>query len=168
MRGHGPHAGDLRQAGARQERVVVGGGQHRACGGPGAGRPHRTGARQLIEKTAPAAERAADALERTIVLHGDGLDMRPAERGRDRPADAMLAVTDDDKTNLLASVRAKSAGCGMAIALVNDPTLLPLMDPLGIDAYINPRATTVSRRSCAMSGTAGCATSIPSATPRPR
>ena len=32
----------------------------------------------------------------------------------------------------------------MAIALINDPTLLPLMDPLEIDAYINPRATTVS------------------------
>ena len=32
----------------------------------------------------------------------------------------------------------------MAIALINDPTLVPLMGPLGIDAYINPRATTVS------------------------
>ena len=32
----------------------------------------------------------------------------------------------------------------MAIALVNDPTLEPMLAPLGIDAYINPRATTVS------------------------
>ena len=32
----------------------------------------------------------------------------------------------------------------MTIALVNDPTLVPLMSPLDIDAYINPRATTVS------------------------
>jgi len=32
----------------------------------------------------------------------------------------------------------------MAIALVNDPTLIPLMKPLAIDAHINPRATTVS------------------------
>ena len=32
----------------------------------------------------------------------------------------------------------------MAVALINDPTLVPLMGPLGIDAYINPRATTVS------------------------
>ena len=32
----------------------------------------------------------------------------------------------------------------MAIALVNDPTMVPLMEPLGVDAYINPRATTVS------------------------
>ncbi len=53
-------------------------------------------------------------------------------------------VTDDDKTNLLAAVRAKAEGCKMAIALVNDPTMVPMMEPLGIDAYINPRATTVS------------------------
>ena len=59
-------------------------------------------------------------------------------------ADAVLAVTDDDKTNMLAAVRAKAAGCPMAVALINDPTLVPLMGPLGIDAYINPRATTVS------------------------
>jgi hypothetical protein len=59
-------------------------------------------------------------------------------------ADAILAVTDDDKTNLLVAVRAKQAGCPMTIALVNDPTLAPLMAPLDIDAYINPRATTVS------------------------
>lgn len=32
----------------------------------------------------------------------------------------------------------------MAIALVNDPTLESMLAPLGIDAYINPRATTVS------------------------
>ncbi|MDU8941944.1 Trk system potassium transporter TrkA [Ovoidimarina sediminis] len=99
---------------------------------------------KVIEKSRACAERAADALERTIVLHGDGLSMELlAEAGVDR-ADAVLAVTDDDKTNLLAAVRAKSGGCPFAISLVNDPTLLPLMAPLKIDAHINPRATTVS------------------------
>ena len=58
--------------------------------------------------------------------------------------DAVLAVTDDDKTNMLAAVRSKQQGCPKSIVLINDPTLTPLMGPLGIDAYINPRATTVS------------------------
>ncbi|MBO9396922.1 Trk system potassium transporter TrkA [Shimia sp. R9_1] len=99
---------------------------------------------KIIEKDRRVAERAAEALERTIVLNGDGLDAALlAEAGADR-ADAILAVTDDDKTNMLASVRSKSAGCPLAIALINDPTLAPLMPPLGIDAFINPRATTVS------------------------
>jgi trk system potassium uptake protein TrkA len=99
---------------------------------------------KIIEKSRKCAERAAEALERTIVLNGDGLDASLlAEAGIAR-ADAMLAVTDDDKTNMLACVRAKAEGCEYVIALINDPTLVPLMTPLGIDAYINPRATTVS------------------------
>lgn len=129
----------------RQERVVIVGGGNVGLAVAKAleGQPERLRAK-VIEKNRAVAEAAADDLERTIVLHGDGLSSELlAEAGVDR-ADAILAVTDDDKTNLLAAVRAKQAGVGMTIALVNDPTLLPLMDPLEIDAYINPRATTVS------------------------
>ncbi|PVA05936.1 Trk system potassium transporter TrkA [Thalassorhabdomicrobium marinisediminis] len=99
---------------------------------------------RVLERDRETAERAADALERTIVLNGDGLDASLLEEANISNADAVLAVTDDDKTNLLAAVRAKELGCPMAICLTNDPTLVPLMGPLNIDAYINPRATTVS------------------------
>ena len=99
---------------------------------------------KMIERNRHAAEIAAEALERTIVLHGDGLDSALLKEAGIARADAILTVTDDDKTNLLAAVRAKAEGCPFAIALINDPTLVPLMEPLGIDAYINPRATTVS------------------------
>ena len=99
---------------------------------------------KVIEKNRKCAERAAEELEKTIVLHGDGLDTALLAEANIGRADAVLCVTDDDKTNMLAAVRSKSQGCPMAIALINDPTLVPLMKPLGIDAYINPRATTVS------------------------
>lgn len=99
---------------------------------------------KVIEASRKQAERAAEALERTIVLHGDGLDASLLNEAGITRADAMLAVTDDDKTNMLAAVRAKAEGCPLAIALINDPTLIELTGPLGIDAYINPRATTVS------------------------
>jgi trk system potassium uptake protein len=99
---------------------------------------------KVIELNRARAEHAADALTRTIVLNGDGLDIELLMEASIDRADAVLVLTDDDKTNLLVAVRAKSAGARMAIALVNDPTLVPLMGPLDIDAYINPRATTVS------------------------
>jgi trk system potassium uptake protein TrkA len=99
---------------------------------------------KVIERNRKIAERAAEALERTIVLNGDGLDVGLLSEANIERADAVLCVTDDDKTNMLAAVRAKSEGCRMAIALINDPTLEPLMEPLGIDAYINPRSVTVS------------------------
>lgn len=99
---------------------------------------------KVIERNRKQAEIAADALERTIVLHGDGLDAGLLKEAAIARADAVLCITDDDKTNMLAAVRAKAEGCPMAIALINDPTLVPLLPPLGVDAYINPRATTVS------------------------
>jgi len=99
---------------------------------------------KVIERDRARAEIAADSLNRTIVLNGDGLDSGLLSEANVETADAVLAVTDDDKTNMLAAVRAKAMGCSMTICLVNDPTLAPLMAPLGIDAYINPRATTVS------------------------
>ena len=129
----------------RQERVVIVGGGN--VGLSVAKRlekqPKRVRVR-VIERSRAVAERAAEQLERTIVLNGDGLDSDLLEEAGIDRADAILTVTDDDKVNLLAAVRAKAKGCPMAISLVNDPTLLPLMGPLDIDAYINPRSTTVS------------------------
>ncbi|WP_212523153.1 Trk system potassium transporter TrkA [Actibacterium sp. MT2.3-13A] len=129
----------------KQERVVVVGGGNVGLAVAQAleARAQRVRAK-VIEKSRSRAERAADALERTIVLHGDGLSRDLLHEANIQRADAVLAVTDDDKTNMLAAVRAKAMGCPMAICLVNDPSLVPLMRPLGIDAYINPRATTVS------------------------
>ena len=104
---------------------------------------HRIRAK-IIETNRSRAELAAGSLERTIVLHGDGLDSELLEEANVSKTDAILTVTDDDKTNMLAAVRAKSKGCHKAIAIINDPTMSALMEPLGIDAYINPRSTTVS------------------------
>jgi len=129
----------------KQERVVIVGGGNVGMAVAEAleNRAVRVRAK-VIEKDRKTAERAADALVRTIVLNGDGLNAELLSEAGIERADAVLAVTDDDKTNILACVRAKAAGCDLAICLVNDPTLVPLMSTLNIDAYINPRATTVS------------------------
>ena len=99
---------------------------------------------KVIEKDRGIAETAADALERTVVLHGDGLDMALLEEANIEQAGAVLSVTNDDKTNLLSAARAKSLGVPLVISLINDPSFVSLLEPLKIDAYINPRATTVS------------------------
>ncbi|MEM1373747.1 MAG: Trk system potassium transporter TrkA [Pseudomonadota bacterium] len=129
----------------KQERIVILGGGNVGLRVAKAleARTERIRAR-VIEKDRANAEHAADELERTIVLHGDGLDRALMEEAGVQSADALLAVTDDDKTNLLAAVRAKQAGAATSICLINDPTLVPLLDALDIDAYINPRSTTVS------------------------
>lgn len=129
----------------KQERIVIIGGGNVGLGVARALEARSDRVRvKIIERDRTTAEMAADGLERTIVLNGDGMSAELLDEANIDRADAVLAVTDDDKTNILVSVRARQAGCKMAIALVNDPTLVPLMATLDIDAYINPRATTVS------------------------
>jgi trk system potassium uptake protein len=67
----------------RQERVVIIGGGNVGLAVARAleARTERVRAK-IIEKNRTCAERAADALERTIVLHGDGLSDGASERGR--------------------------------------------------------------------------------------
>ena len=112
---------------AKQERIVIiGGGNVGQRVAQALEKDDRRMRIKVIERNRSVAEEAADALERTIVLNGDGLDSTLLTEAGIGRADAVLAITDDDKTNMLAAVRAKSMGCKMAIAL------------------INPRATTVS------------------------
>lgn len=99
---------------------------------------------KMVERTRAKAERAAESLDRTIVLLGDGMDPALLEEANIRDADAILSLTDDDKTNVLSAARGKAAGCRVAIALTNDPAYDELGDRLGLDALIVPRATTVS------------------------
>jgi trk system potassium uptake protein TrkA len=146
------HTGDLARtqeifgkSAKRPERVVLIGGGNVGLTVARAleAAPERIRAK-MIERDRAVAEHAAEALERTIVLSGDGLDIELLREANIERADAVVTLTDDDKTNLLAAVRAKAAGCAKSVALINDPTLVSLMDPLGIDAYVNPRQTTVS------------------------
>lgn len=99
---------------------------------------------KLIERGRARAEYAADNLARTIVLHGDALDGEVLEEAGITDADALVALTDDDRVNLLSCALAHEAGCPIGIALAKDPVFERISDPLGVDALINPRATTVS------------------------
>jgi len=99
---------------------------------------------KMIERDRARAERAADQLERTIVLNGDALDVEILTEAGVAEADAVVAVTDDDRTNLIVSALANQAGCPISVAVSKDPTFGRIAEPLGINALIDPRATTVS------------------------
>ena len=99
---------------------------------------------KIIEKNRKRAEKIADKLEKTIVLNGDGLDLDLLEEANIDKVDAVLAITDDDKTNMLSCTRAKASGCSTTIALVNEPSLTSLLSPMGVDGFISPKTTTVS------------------------
>lgn len=99
---------------------------------------------KIIEIDSKRATQIADRLSRSVVLNGDALDQEILIEANVAESEAIIAVSDDDQVNILSSLLAKRAGCQRAIALINNPGFGPLMTSLGIDVFIDPRATTVS------------------------
>lgn len=99
---------------------------------------------KVIESDRSRAEFVADRLDSAVVLCGDALDAEILEEANMSNAHAIVALTNDDETNILVSLMAKQLGCEKAIALVNNKAYEPLIGSLGIDVAVNPRATTVS------------------------
>ena len=94
---------------------------------------------RLIERSAERANKAVSQVKRSIVIQGDGLNPDIlAEGGVDR-ADFVIAITDDDKTNLLISNLAKRAGAKRALALINAPELASLAADMRVDTVLDPR-----------------------------
>ena len=109
---------------------------------------------KIIEANADRAEAIAERLPKAVVLQGDALDTELQNEANVQSAETVIAVTNDDEVNILSSLLAKQAGCSRAITLTNNQNFGHLMKSMGIDAYVDPRETTVSsilqhiRRGC--------------------
>ncbi len=98
----------------------------------------------IIETNSERARHIADDLNSTLVLHGDGLDQEILDEANIKDADMVLALTNDDETNIILSAVAKKNNCESLI-LVNNSEYDKLKDVLGVDKLINPRMITVSK-----------------------
>lgn len=107
-------------------------------------REHRAADTKLIEIDKVRAEYVAGVLDRTVVIHGDGLDADILAEVNVKATETIIAVSDDDEVNILASLLAKRFGCQRSITLINKPTYGPLIGTLGIDVVVSPRAITAS------------------------
>ena len=100
---------------------------------------------RIIENNRENAQRTAQAMKHSIVVFGDALAEDIMREVDIRDAHMFLGLTNDDKTNILASVIASEMGCHANIALVNQSQYPRIARRLGVDAFINPRAITVSK-----------------------
>ncbi len=100
---------------------------------------------RMIEFGKERAEYIARELgEAAIVLHGDALESEVLEDAQVGAAETIIAVTDDDETNIFVSVLARRLGCPRAITLVNKRSYEPLLPALGLYTVVSPSATTIS------------------------
>lgn len=99
---------------------------------------------KLIEVNKARAEDVAENLDRTVVIHGSALDTDILEEANVKAAEAIVAVSNDDEANILASLLAKRYGCRRAVTLINNTSYRTLVSGLGIDTVVSPRAITIS------------------------
>ncbi|MBT5047193.1 MAG: Trk system potassium transporter TrkA [Rhodospirillaceae bacterium] len=124
--------------------IIAGGGHIGAFLGEIIEKEHAGVAAKIIESNADRAHAIADELERTIVINGDVIDPEILDEASVSECEAIIAVTNDDETNILASLLAKRFGTRRAVTLINNATYTPLITSLGIDVVVNPRSITVS------------------------
>jgi Trk K+ transport system NAD-binding subunit len=98
----------------------------------------------IIERERIRAENLARELGEDHVMVGDGADTAVLKRAGARQAEALLAITDHDDTNLKVALAAKALGVPRIVARCNDPSFIEVMHYEGVDNVICP-AETASR-----------------------
>jgi trk system potassium uptake protein TrkA len=94
---------------------------------------------RVIERDEIRARHVASQLRKGFVLHDEGISRDfMLQEGVDR-TDAFVAVTGDDRANLLAAMYARQLGARMTIAGISRGEFAPLADALGVDLTISPR-----------------------------
>ncbi len=99
----------------------------------------------LTDTCAGRCEELSAKLSRTLVLKGDATDLAFFYEEEMNKADAMVAITGDDRTNILLAVLARHLGIKKIIAEVMDPQYVVIYHALGIHSVINPRLVAASQ-----------------------
>ena len=100
---------------------------------------------KLIEKNASRCEQLSRELSHTLILQGDAIDLDFLKLEGIEQTDAVVAVSGDDRTNIIAGVLAKQAGIKKIICEVVDPQFTPVYSALGLESTINPRIVTAAQ-----------------------
>ncbi len=94
---------------------------------------------KLIEKDESRCEDLCRELKKTLVLQGDTNEIAMLKEEDTDQADAVIAATGDDRSNIVGALLARQFGVKKIICEVMKPQYVPVYSALGIDSVINPR-----------------------------
>lgn len=98
----------------------------------------------IIEKNREQALMAAERLPHTNVIYGDALDEQILQEAGINENDSLIAVSNNDETNIFASLIAKKMGAHRSIAIATSGIYDKISDSFNIDTIIRPSEITTS------------------------
>jgi trk system potassium uptake protein len=99
---------------------------------------------KIIEKKADRCRLLADRLNKVVVLQGDGSDQDLLAEENIHDMDAVITLTNDEETNILASLLAKQMGARKTITRISKFSYFPLMSMIGIQQVVSPRLSAIN------------------------
>ena len=99
---------------------------------------------KIIEKDYERCQYLAQILERTLVIHGDGTNLKILDEEEIGSSDIVISVTNNDERNLLCSLLCKQLGVKRVIARVAKVLNIPLFEKVGIDIAISPKNSAIN------------------------
>tara|TARA_B100000965_G_scaffold169319_1_gene141233 strand:+ start:989 stop:2344 length:1356 start_codon:yes stop_codon:yes gene_type:complete len=98
---------------------------------------------KIIEPNEERCEEISRSLEKTIVLRGKGADQELLKSENISQVDVFCSLTNDDETNIMASLLAKKLGATKTMVILNNPSYVNIL-PGFVDSCIAPHRLTVS------------------------
>lgn len=99
---------------------------------------------KIIEKNYVRCERLSQTLSHTLVINGDGTDLKLLDEENIGECDVVISVTNNDEKNLLCSLLAKQLGVKRVISRVSKVLNIPLFEKVGIDVAISPKNSAIN------------------------
>ena len=99
---------------------------------------------KIIEKNYERCQYLAEELRNTLVINGDGTNLKLLDEEEIGSTDVVISVTNNDERNLLCSLLSKQLGVKRVIARVSKVLNIPLFEKVGIDIAISPKNSAIN------------------------
>ncbi len=100
---------------------------------------------RLIDSRREKSEQIAANLTDTMVINADGTDLEFLKSENIKDVDSFIAVTHDEKANVLSGILAHQLGAKQTIIHINTTEYLPLLQDLGIGSVVSKNMATVNK-----------------------
>ena len=99
---------------------------------------------RLVEYNRPKAGHISHQLEDSMVIYGDGTDIEFLKSEYIQDVDSLIAVTENEKTNLIAGLLANHLGAKQSIMHVVTTEYIRTIQEIGVGAVISKNLSTVN------------------------